>query len=226
VFQRFGERARQAVVLAQDESRILRHHYLGTEHLLLGLLREEQGPAAAVLASLGVELAGARAKVAEIVGTGDRVTRGQIPFTPRAKKALELALREALALGHTSIGTEHILLALVHESDGVAARILLDLGADAATVREATMRLLSQPRRHAPSLPPPAAARAAGTVVLRQPRWQYRIEVWADGVAERRERLALLGEEGWQLAAVLPSGEAFEWVFQRPKARRRPGGPA
>ena len=145
MFERFTERARQVVVLAQDEARSLRHNYIGTEHLLLGLLREEEGLAARVLGELGVELEAVRAQVGRVVGEGEEITTGQIPFTPRAKKVLELALRESRALGHQYIGTEHILLGLVRENDGVAARILLDLGVDAETIREAVGRLLLGP---------------------------------------------------------------------------------
>jgi ATP-dependent Clp protease ATP-binding subunit ClpC len=112
VFERFTERARQVVVLAQEEARALRHNYIGTEHLLLGLLREEEGLAARVLRSLDVELEAVREQVARIVGTGEEATSGQIPFTPRAKKVLELALREAKAMGHGYIGTEHVMLGL------------------------------------------------------------------------------------------------------------------
>src|ERR671929_157535 len=126
MFERFTERARQVVVLAQEEARILKHNYIGTEHILLGLLREEEGLAARVLESLDITVERVRAQVVRIVGSGEEVTSGQIPFTPRAKKVLELALREALSLGHNYIGTEHILLGLVRENEGVAARILLD----------------------------------------------------------------------------------------------------
>ena len=142
MFERFTERARQAVVLAQDEARALKHNYIGTEHLLLGLLREEEGPAARVLGTLGVSLDDVRDQVARIVGQGDEVPRVQIPFTPRAKKVLELSLREAIALDHNYIGTEHLLLGLVRENDGVAARILLDFGADAETIRNAIVGML------------------------------------------------------------------------------------
>jgi ATP-dependent Clp protease ATP-binding subunit ClpC len=143
VFQRFTERARDAVVLAQEEARALRHNYIGTEHILLGLLREEEGVAARVLESLDITLDEVRAQVARIVGQGDELTIGQIPFTPRAKKVLELALREALSLGHNYIGTEHILLGLVRENEGVAARILLDFDADAEKIRNEIIRVLS-----------------------------------------------------------------------------------
>ena len=147
VFERFTERARQVVVLAQDEARALKHNYIGTEHILLGLLREEEGLAARVLEQLDITVEEVRAQVARIVGQGDEVTTGQIPFTPRAKKVLELALREALSLGHNYIGTEHILLGLVRENEGVAARILLDFDADAEKIRNEIIRMLSGPGR-------------------------------------------------------------------------------
>src|SRR5471030_2656315 len=147
VFERFTERARQVVVLAQDEARALKHNYIGTEHILLGLLREEEGLAARVLDTLDITVEEVRAQVARIVGQGDEVTTGQIPFTPRAKKVLELALREALSLGHNYIGTEHILLGLVRENEGVAARILLDFDADAEKIRNEIIRMLSGPGR-------------------------------------------------------------------------------
>ena len=143
MFERFTERARQVVVLAQDEARALRHNYIGTEHLLLGLLREEEGIAARVLAGLGVELEAMRAQVAQIVGELEQITTGQMPFTPRSKRVLELSLREARALGHQYIGTEHILLGLARENEGVAARLLLDVGVAADTIREAIGRMLS-----------------------------------------------------------------------------------
>jgi ATP-dependent Clp protease ATP-binding subunit ClpA len=128
------------IVLAQDEARLLKHNYIGTEHILLGLLREDEGVAARVLEALEVSLEEVRAQVARIVGQGDEVTTGQMPFTPRAKKVLELALREALSLGHGYIGTEHVLLGLVREGEGVASRILLDFDADAETVRNEVIR--------------------------------------------------------------------------------------
>jgi ATP-dependent Clp protease ATP-binding subunit ClpA len=145
VFERFTERARQVVVLAQDEARLLKHNYIGTEHILLGLLREEEGLAARVLESLDITVEEVRAQIARIIGQGDEVLEGQIPFTPRAKVVLELSLREALSLGHNYIGTEHILLGLVRENEGVAARILLDFDADAQKIRDEVIRLLSGP---------------------------------------------------------------------------------
>ncbi|MFM8526694.1 MAG: Clp protease N-terminal domain-containing protein, partial [bacterium] len=145
MFERFTERARQVVVLAQEEARTLKHNYIGTEHILLGLLREEEGLAARVLESRDITVERVRSQVVRIVGSGEEVTAGQIPFTPRAKKVLELALREALSLGHNYIGTEHILLGLVRENEGVAARILLDFDADSEKIRNEVIRMLSGP---------------------------------------------------------------------------------
>jgi ATP-dependent Clp protease ATP-binding subunit ClpC len=150
MFERFTERARQVIVLAQEEARTLKHNYIGTEHLLLGLLREADGVAARVLGSLEVTLEEVRAEVTRIVGEGESESQGQIPFTPRAKKVLELALREALSLGHNYIGTEHILLGLVRENEGVAARILNDLEVDADRARQEVLRVLAGPSRRQP----------------------------------------------------------------------------
>src|SRR4026209_2226980 len=157
VFERFTERARQVVVLAQEEARTLKHNYIGTKHILLGLLREEEGLAARVLESLDITVERVRAQVVRIVGSGEEVTSGQIPFTPRAKQVLELALREALSLGHNYIGTEHILLGLVRENEGVAARILLDFDADAEKIRNEIIRMLSGPGRRQSGQPGSAA---------------------------------------------------------------------
>ena len=165
MFERFTERARQVVVLAQEEARTLKHNYIGTEHILLGLLREEEGLAARVLESLDITVERVRAQVVRIVGSGEEVTSGQIPFTPRAKKVLELALREALSLGHNYIGTEHILLGLVRENEGVAARILLDFDADCEKIRNEVIRMLSGPggrRQGSGSQPRPEPARQQG----------------------------------------------------------------
>jgi prophage maintenance system killer protein len=142
-FARFTDRARRTIVLAQHEARLLQHHYIGTEHLLLGLLREGEGVAARTLESLGVSREAARGQVEEIIGRGPEPAPSHIPFTPRAKKVLELSLREALALGHTYIGTEHLLLALLREGHGVAAQVLVRLGADHAQVRERALDLLT-----------------------------------------------------------------------------------
>ncbi len=168
MFERFTERARQVVVLAQDEARALKHNYIGTEHILLGLLREEEGLAARVLESLDITVEEVRAQVARIVGQGDEVTTGQIPFTPRAKKVLELALREALSLGHNYIGTEHILLGLVRENEGVAARILLDFDADAEKIRNEIIRMLSGPGRRQPGAGGPVGEKSKSSKLLDQ----------------------------------------------------------
>ena len=145
MFELFTERARQVVVLAQDEARTLDHDYVGTEHLLHGLLREPEGVAGRVLASLEVTLDDVRVQVGRIVGRGSRASPSDLPFTPRSKRVLELALREALSLEHRYIGTEHILLGIVREGDGVAAIILRDAGADAETIRGTVARVLSGP---------------------------------------------------------------------------------
>jgi ClpA/ClpB-like protein/uncharacterized protein DUF4177 len=227
VFERFTDRARQAVVLAQDEARTLRHNYIGTEHILLGLLREEEGVAAHVLTDLGVTLEGTRAQIAQIVGQGGEVATGQIPFTPRTKKVLELSLREALSLGHNYIGTEHILLGLTREGEGVASRILLDFGVEGQRVREAIVktldldmasleRLTRGKRRWRPGRP---VAMVGGHA----PCWEYRVEkrdaVDADWLNE-------LGAEGWELVSVSSSAytptemDGFTVIFKR---RQFPG---
>jgi Clp amino terminal domain, pathogenicity island component/ClpX C4-type zinc finger len=143
VFERFTDRARRVVVLAQEESRLLGHNYIGTEHLLLGLLHEGEGIAARALVSLNVSLADGRSEVERIIGHSDSAPVGHIPFTPRAKKVLEMGLREALLLEHNYIGTEHILLGLIREREGVAAQVLGDLGADLDTVRQRVVQLLA-----------------------------------------------------------------------------------
>jgi ATP-dependent Clp protease ATP-binding subunit ClpC len=142
MFERFTDRARRVVVLAQEEARLLNHNYIGTEHILLGLIHEGEGVAAKALESLGISLEAVRAQVEEIIGQGQSAPTGHIPFTPRAKKVLELSLREALQLGHNYIGTEHILLGLIREGDGGAARVLAGRGADLATVRQEVARQL------------------------------------------------------------------------------------
>ena len=145
VFERFTERARQVIVLAQDEARTLGHGYIGSEHILLGLLREEEGLAARALGRLGINAGRVREQVVGVAGAGQEAAPARMPFTPHAKKVLELSLREALSLKHNYIGTEHILLGLARLDEGLAARILLDAGADAETVRNEIIRLLSGP---------------------------------------------------------------------------------
>src|SRR6266568_3654956 len=143
MFERFSDRARRVVVLAQEEARMLNHNYIGTEHILLGLIHEGEGVAAKALESLSISLDAVRQQVEEIIGQGQAAPTGHIPFTPRAKKVLELSLREALQLGHNYIGTEHILLGLIREGEGVAAQVLQKLGADLNRVRQQVIQLLS-----------------------------------------------------------------------------------
>ena len=143
MFERFTDRARRVVVLAQEEARMLNHNYIGTEHILLGLIHEGEGVAAKALESMTISLEAVRSQVEEIIGQGQQAPSGHIPFTPRAKKVLELSLREALQLGHNYIGTEHILLGLIREGEGVAAQVLIKLGADLARVRQQVIQLLS-----------------------------------------------------------------------------------
>src|SRR5881392_3480644 len=157
MFERFTDRARRVVVLAQEEARMLNHNYIGTEHILLGLIHEGEGVAAKALESLGISLEAVRNQVEEIIGQGGSSPSGHIPFTPRAKKVLELSLREALQLGHNYIGTEHILLGLIREGEGVAAQVLVKLGADLNRVRQQVIQLL-----HGYQGKEPASAGTAG----------------------------------------------------------------
>lgn len=143
MFERFTDRARRVVVLAQEDARLLGHNYIGTEHVLLGIAHEGEGVGAQALGNLGVSLEDARSQVEEIIGRGGSHPTGHLPYTPRAKKVLELALREALQLGHNYVGTEHILLGLIREGEGVAAKVLVNLGADLSNVRVEVIRILT-----------------------------------------------------------------------------------
>ena len=185
MFERFTERARQVVVLAQDEARALGHDYIGSEHLLLGLLREEAGLGARTLAELGVTLDAARGRLRELVGEGESGTAGQIPFTPDGKKALELSLRESQALGHDYIGTEHILLGLVRLGDGTGVRVLDDLGVRQEDVRGQVVRLLGG-----------ASAVSAGAVTVGASR-----PSWSPRFAGRHSPVSLV-VAGWLLFAL------------------------
>ncbi len=204
MFERFTERARQVVVLAQEEARTLKHNYIGTEHILLGLLREEEGLAARVLESLDITVERVRAQVVRIVGSGEEVTSGQIPFTPRAKKVLELALREALSLGHNYIGTEHILLGLVRENEGVAARILLDFDADSEKIRNEVIRMLSGPsgRRQGQGAGQPGGGGGAG------------------GPAEGKKSSKLLDQFGRNLTKLASEGKLDPCVGRETEIER------
>ncbi|NBU93583.1 MAG: ATP-dependent Clp protease ATP-binding subunit [Actinobacteria bacterium] len=169
MFERFTDRARRVVVLAQEEARMLNHNYIGTEHILLGLIHEGEGVAAKGLESLGISLEAVRAQVEEIIGQGQQAPSGHIPFTPRAKKVLELSLREALQLGHNYIGTEHILLGLIREGEGVAAQVLVKLGADLSRVRQQVIQLLSGYQgKEAVAAGGPAEGQASTSLVLDQ----------------------------------------------------------
>jgi ATP-dependent Clp protease ATP-binding subunit ClpC len=203
MFERFTERARQVVVLAQEEARTLKHNYIGTEHILLGLLREEEGLAARVLESLDITVERVRAQVVRIVGSGEEVTSGQIPFTPRAKKVLELALREALSLGHNYIGTEHILLGLVRENEGVAARILLDFDADSEKIRNEVIRMLSGPSGRRQGQGQPGAAAGAG-----------------GGPAEGKKSSKLLDQFGRNLTKLASEGKLDPCVGRETEIER------
>jgi ATP-dependent Clp protease ATP-binding subunit ClpC len=142
VFERFTDRARRVIVLAQEEARMLNHNYIGTEHVLLGLIHEGEGIAARALGSLGISLDSVRDEITEIIGQGQSVPAGHIPFTPRAKKVLELSLRESIELGHNYIGTEHLLLGLLAEGEGVGAQVLAKMGATLTSVRSEVLKLL------------------------------------------------------------------------------------
>ncbi|HYH51298.1 MAG TPA: ATP-dependent Clp protease ATP-binding subunit [Acidimicrobiia bacterium] len=170
MFERFTDRARRVVVLAQEEARLLNHNYIGTEHILLGLIHEGEGVAAKALEQLGISLEAVRTQVEEIIGQGGSSPSGHIPFTPRAKKVLELSLREALQLGHNYIGTEHILLGLIREGEGVAAQVLVKLGADLSRVRQQVIQLLSgyAGKEGAPAGGPSGEATPTGSLVLDQ----------------------------------------------------------
>src|SRR5690625_779206 len=169
MFERFTDRARRVVVLAQEEAKMLNHNYIGTEHILLGLIHEGEGVAAKALESLGISLEAVRQQVEEIIGQGQQPPTGHIPFTPRAKKVLELSLREALQLGHNYIGTEHILLGLIREGEGVAAQVLVKLGADLTRVRQQVIQLLSGYQgKEAVSAGGPSEGTPSGSAVLDQ----------------------------------------------------------
>jgi ATP-dependent Clp protease ATP-binding subunit ClpC len=208
MFERFTDQARQVVVLAQDESRALKHGYIGAEHLLLGLLREEEGLAARVLASFEIAAEDVRAQVARIVGEGDEPAVGQIPFTPSAKTVLELSLREALSLGHQYVGTEHILLGVVRVEDDVAGGILLGLGADPEKIRDEIIRMLSGPgRRQGP--------RAVPVPLFRPGRREYEVKTLEGGSVSWASQLAEWQRDGWELVAVVPEGAALRAILER-----------
>jgi ATP-dependent Clp protease ATP-binding subunit ClpA len=186
MFERFTDRARRVVVLAQEEARMLNHNYIGTEHILLGLIHEGDGSAAKALELLGISLGAVRQEVEEIIGHGKQAPSGHIPFTPRAKRVLELSLREALQLGHNYIGTEHILLGLIREGEGVAALVLTRLGADLERVRQQVVHLVGTGTSQDAD---PAGPRTRESVVPRRPTgrefWLTDVQVSLAKIAER-----------------------------------------
>jgi ATP-dependent Clp protease ATP-binding subunit ClpA len=199
MFERFTDRARRVIVLGQEEARLLNHNYIGTEHLLLGLAHEGQGVAATALESLGISLEAVRAQVKEIIGQGQSAPTGHVPFTPRAKKVLELSLREAKQLRHNYIGTEHLLLGLVREGEGVAAQVLVRLGGDLSRVRQRVVQLLggsaggpeAAVEMRPVSMPPPEELREAG-----------------ERLAEvRRQKEAAIAAQDFNQAAALRDAE-------------------
>ncbi len=223
MFERFTDKARRVVVLAQEEARILNHSYIGTEHLLLGLVHEGEGVAARALESLGISLQAVRQDVEEIIGRGQQPPPGHIPFTPRAKKVLELSLRESNQLGHNYIGTEHILLGLLREGEGVAAQVLVKMGMDLNRVRQQVIELLhGRPGKGGQgSLAAEGGFRPAGDVPARLDALDRRLEAierWvgmrpdltelAEEIARvRREKEAAIEAQDFNAAAALRDEE-------------------
>jgi ATP-dependent Clp protease ATP-binding subunit ClpC len=233
MFERFTERARKVVVLAQDEARHFNHNYIGTEHLLLGLLREDEGVAAQALSSLNVTLDEVREQVESIVGYGEEGTGAQAPFTPRSKKVLELALREALQLGHNYIGTEHILLGLVRESEGVAARVLSNLDVDPDKVRREVVRRLGGGRGRSRGGAGGEAAGGRGGVEAKRPKTRqldqygrnltaYAEEEKLDPVIGRSDEIARIMQILVAAPRTTPSSSASRASARPPSSRAWP----
>ena len=221
MFERFTDRARRVVVLAQEEARMLNHAHIGTEHLLLGLVHEGQGVAARALEALGISLEAVRREVEEIIGRGERPASGHIPFTPRAKKVLELALRESNQLGHEYIGTEHILLGLLREGEGVAAQVLVKMGTDLNRVRQQVIELLHGHGGERPPSGKRVRARSGGDILDLIDALDQRLEAierWVgmrpdlrdldEGIARvRRDKEAAIEAQDFQAAAALRDEE-------------------
>jgi len=201
MFERFTDGARRVIVLAQEEARLLNHNYIGTEHILLDLLHEGEGVAAQALESLGISPEAARALVEEIIGRGQSPLTGHIPFTPRAKRVLELSLHEALQLGHNYIGTEHLLLALVREGEGVGAQVLVRLGASLPRVREQTLELLPEGGSQ------PDAEATARTRLVRMTVPEHLRELDEQLAQVRREKQAAIDAQDFTSAAALRDAE-------------------
>jgi Clp amino terminal domain, pathogenicity island component len=225
MFEKFTDRARRVVVLAQEEARMLNHNYIGTEHLLLGVIHEGEGVAARTLESLGISLEAVRREVVEIIGRGQQAPSGHIPFTPQAKKALELSLREALQLGHDYIGTEHILLGLIRQGDGVAAQVLVKLGADLNGVRQQVIQVLRGSAADVVtgigafesrlSAVEQQVGIAPDTGDLDRQFWQARDERRAAAAAGNHERAASLRDRERELLAERASRRQ-QWLAERP----------
>jgi ATP-dependent Clp protease ATP-binding subunit ClpA len=200
MFERFTDRARRVVVLAQEEARMLNHNYIGTEHILLGLIHEGEGVAAKALESLGISLDAVREQVQEIIGQGQQAPSGHIPFTPRAKKVLELSLREALQLGHNYIGTEHILLGLIHEGQGIAARALTSMGISLDVMRQAIEDIIGRGVQPVVSGHIPFTPRAKKVLEL---SLRESLQLGSDYIGTEHILLALIREGSGVAAQVL-----------------------
>jgi ATP-dependent Clp protease ATP-binding subunit ClpA len=207
MFERFTDRARRVVVLGQEEARLLNHDYIGTEHLLLGLIHEGEGVAAKALESLGIRLGAVRSQVEEVIGQGQSAPVGHIPFTPRAKKVLELSLRESQQLGHNYIGTEHILLGLIREGQGVAAQVLVKLGADLSRVRQQVIQLLSGYASGKEAAEQAGGQAGARTRLVRMTVPDDLRELEEQLAQARREKEAAIDAEDFDQAAALRDKE-------------------
>jgi ATP-dependent Clp protease ATP-binding subunit ClpC len=218
MFERFTARARRAVVNAQEEARELNHNYIGTEHLLLGLMREPESVAARALQELKISQDTARERVIQIVGRGQQPQSGHIPFTPRAKKVLELSLREALQLSHDYIGTEHILLGLIREGEGVAAQVLVKLGGNLAVVREKVIEIVPAAVENVEfteRLPPVGAASLEG-ILGPLAAISDRLDAIAERLGAIERHLGLRGEPG-------PAGAGSGSEEAAPETGKEPG---
>jgi ATP-dependent Clp protease ATP-binding subunit ClpC len=197
MFERFTNQSRRVVVLAQEEARGLHHNYIGTEHILLGLLRDSEGAAATALAAADVTLESARREVETIIGRGQQEPSGHIPFTPRAKKVLELSLREAVQLGDNSIGTGHVLLGLIREGDGVAVQMMINLGADPGSIRQRVHQELRNSPGDDPATPstltaPPTPSTPAAARMRLEMRHRKEVQDYLDTIARLRAEIARL----------------------------------
>jgi ATP-dependent Clp protease ATP-binding subunit ClpC len=240
MFERFTDRARRVVVLAQEEARMLNHAHIGTEHLLLGLVHEGQGVAARALEALGISLEAVRREVEEVIGRGERPPAGHIPFTPRAKKVLELSLRESTQLGHEYIGTEHILLGLLREGEGVAAQVLVKMGTDLNRVRQQVIEVLHGRSGERPPSGRRARARSAGDLLERLDALDQRLEAierWVglrpdlrdldEEIARvRREKEAAIEAQDFKTAAALRDKERELIVGQDAREQEQVAGPS